>query len=157
MTVYFGKYRGQVVNNVDPMQKGRLQVQVPAVLGPGTLNWAMPCVPYAGPGVGFYFIPPVGANIWVEFEGGNPDYPIWSGCFWGDGEAPTPTMPTNQIIKTMGCTITISDSGMVTIQNLSGQKIELTVAGIDITSSGSAKVSITGMTVSINNGALEVT
>ena len=48
----------------------------------------MPCAPFAGSGVGFFALPPVGANVWVEFEGGDPDYPIWSGCFWGAGEVP---------------------------------------------------------------------
>ena len=76
---------------------GRVQVSVPAVLGDGRLSWAMPCVPYAGSQVGFFAIPPVGANVWVEFEGGDPDYPIWSGCFWGTGEVPaTPAMAADQ-------------------------------------------------------------
>jgi uncharacterized protein involved in type VI secretion and phage assembly len=81
MTQFFGKYRGKVKNNVDPMQQGRIHVSVPAVLGEGSLSWAMPCVPYAGSQVGFFAIPPVDANVWVEF-GGDPDAPIWSGCFW---------------------------------------------------------------------------
>lgn len=76
---FFGKYRGKVENNIDPMMMGRVQVSVPAVLGDGGLSWAMPCAPYAGSGVGFFAIPPTGANVWVEFEGGDPDYPIWSG------------------------------------------------------------------------------
>jgi len=80
---YYGKYRGAVEENVDPLNLGRIQVSVPAVLREGKLSWAMPCVPYAGPGVGFFAIPPVSANVWVEFEGGDPDYPIWAGCFWG--------------------------------------------------------------------------
>ena len=88
MTEFFGKYRGKIENNIDPMLQGRVQVSVPAVLGDGSLAWAMPCVPYAGSGVGLFMIPPVGTNIWVEFESGNPDYPIWAGCFWGTGEAP---------------------------------------------------------------------
>ncbi|HEX6229566.1 MAG TPA: phage baseplate assembly protein V, partial [Solirubrobacterales bacterium] len=73
MSSYFGKYRGTVEQNLDPLQQGRLQVKVPAVLGDGTLSWAMPCVPYAGSQVGFYAVPPIGANVWVEFEGGDPD------------------------------------------------------------------------------------
>ena len=85
---YYGKYRGKVVNNVDPMFVGRVQVSCPNVLGTGRFAWAMPCTPYAGPQVGLYAVPPVGANVWVEFEGGDPDYPIVGGCFWGTGEAP---------------------------------------------------------------------
>lgn len=68
MTKYYGKYRGKVENTIDPLMLGRIQVSAPAVLGDGTLSWAMPCTPYAGPGVGFFAIPPVGANVWVEFE-----------------------------------------------------------------------------------------
>ena len=57
MKQFFGKYRGKVENNVDPQQQGRVQVSVPAVLGSGSLSWAMPCMPYAGPQVGLFTIP----------------------------------------------------------------------------------------------------
>ena len=88
---YFGKYRGVVLDNVDIDPEflgcGRVLVEVPQVPG-SVLNWAMPSVPYAGLEVGFWMIPPIGANVWVEFEGGNPNFPIWSGCFWELGEFP---------------------------------------------------------------------
>ena len=74
MSEFFGKYRGQVTNNVDPEMRGRIQVQVPAVLGEGRNSWALPATPYGGDGVGFFAIPPIGANVWVEFEGGNPGH-----------------------------------------------------------------------------------
>jgi hypothetical protein len=107
---FFGKYRGKVTNNQDPMNLGRLQVSVPAVLGEGRDSWAMPCVPYAGSQVGFLALPPVDANIWVEFEDGDPDYPIWSGCFWGPGEMPiTPALPEIKFFKTNGITLTLSE------------------------------------------------
>jgi hypothetical protein len=107
---FFGKYRGKVASNQDPMNLGRLQVSVPAVLGEGRDSWAMPCVPYAGSQVGFLALPPVGANLWVEFEGGDPDYPIWSGCFWGPGEMPiTPALPEIKFFKTNGITLTLSE------------------------------------------------
>ena len=76
---FYGKYRGEVVNPLDPSGLGRVQVSVPDVMGDGRMAWAMPCLPGAGPGVGFFAIPPVGAKVWVEFERGDPDYPIWSG------------------------------------------------------------------------------
>jgi hypothetical protein len=110
MTKYFGKYRGKVENNVDPLQLGRIQVSVPAVLAEGALSWAMPCVPYAGPSVGFFAIPPVSANVWVEFEGGDPDYPIWAGCFWGTGEVPaTPAIAEVKVFKTEYINMVLSD------------------------------------------------
>ena len=69
---FYGKYRGTVINNVDPMQLGRLLVTVPDVLGAGVpSSWAEPCVPLAGPTVppmGVYLVPPIGAGVWIEFE-----------------------------------------------------------------------------------------
>lgn len=97
---YHGKYRGTVENPVDFKGMGRVQVSVPDVLGDGTLAWAMPCTPYAGDDVGFFAIPPRGASVWVEFERGDPDYPIWSGCFWEMGQAPAPPGPLG-IFKTV--------------------------------------------------------
>jgi uncharacterized protein involved in type VI secretion and phage assembly len=80
---YYGKYRGMVLNNVDPMQLGRIQVQVPDVGGLIPSSWAMPCFPISGKQMGAYMIPQIGTGVWVEFEQGNPDYPIWSGCWFG--------------------------------------------------------------------------
>ena len=82
MTPFYGMYRGKVTDNEDPLIRGRIRAQVPAI-SDKPLTWAEPCTPYAGPKVGWYAIPPVGANVWIEFERGDSDYPIWSGCFWG--------------------------------------------------------------------------
>ncbi len=164
MTPFFGKYRGKVENNVDPMLLGRVQVSVPAVLGDGTLSWAMPCVPYAGSGVGLFAIPPVGAGVWVEFEGGDTDYPIWSGCFWGVGEVPaSPALPQMKVLKTDAITLTLSDlpgGGGLTIEVgppavPTPLKIVLNASGIELTNSA-ASVKLTPASVSVNNGALEV-
>ena len=180
MSQFFGKYRGAVENNVDPMQLGRLQVSCPAVLGDGRMSWAMPCVPFAGAGVGLFLIPPAGANVWVEFEGGDPDYPIWSGCFWGVGEVPAlPAIEQMKILKTDGVTLTISDlpgAGGVTLEvsppvvalplklvfdstgvtvEASPATVKIAPAGIEL-ANGAAKVQLTPASVSINNGALEV-
>lgn len=164
MTQFFGKYRGKVENNIDPMQMGRLQVSVPAVLGDGTLSWAMPCVPYAGSGVGFFAIPPTGANLWVEFEGGDPDYPIWSGCFWGMGEGPAmPALAEMKVLKTDCITLTLSDlpgiGGFTLEVNPPAVAIPLKMvfdaSGIELSNSA-ASVKLTPISVSLNNGALEV-
>ncbi len=88
MPQFFGKYRGTVSNNVDPMQMARIQAYVPAI-GGDNLGWALPCAPFAGPDMGLVTVPPVGANVWIEFESGDVNYPIWSGCFWGAGELPS--------------------------------------------------------------------
>jgi uncharacterized protein involved in type VI secretion and phage assembly len=87
---YYGKYRGIVVDKADPQQVGRVQVRVPAVLGEGVALWALPCLPHGGlSGEGLFTVPEVGAQVWVEFEAGNLEYPIWTGTFWqARGDAP---------------------------------------------------------------------
>ncbi len=160
MSQFFGMYRGKVKQNVDPNNVGRIQVSCPAVLGEGTLSWAMPCAPYAGSGVGVFAIPPVGANVWVEFEAGDPDYPIWSGCFWGTGEAPAaPAIPQMKVIKTDMATITLNDTpgiGGITLQTASGQKIVMNARGIEFDNGMGAVIKMAGPQVSVNNGALDV-
>jgi uncharacterized protein involved in type VI secretion and phage assembly len=162
MTEYYGKFRGSVVANIDPYQKGRIMVSVPAVTGIGTLNWAMPCVPFAGPGVGFFAIPPVGANVWVEYEGGNPDTPIWSGCFWGETDTvpASPALPQVFTIKTQTCTLTLNDlpgTGGITIETTAGMRIKLSATSLEITDGQGGTIQIQGLKVTVNNGALEVT
>jgi len=106
---FYGKYRGRVESNLDEELMGRIQVTCPDVMGL-RLGWAMPCVPYAGPGVGFYAIPPIGADVWVEFEGGDPNYPIWTGCFWQPGEIPIPPGdPNTKCWVTTACRVVMND------------------------------------------------
>lgn len=158
---YFGKYRGKVAANVDPEQRGRVQVAVPAVLGDSKLCWAMPCVPYAGPGVGLFLLPPRGANVWVEFEGGDPDYPIWTGCFWGTGECPAmPAIVQNKVLKTGPVTLTMNDlKGLELEVALPGMpapiKLTMNQAGMEL-SAGKAKIKLGPVSVNVNDGALEV-
>jgi hypothetical protein len=85
---FYGKYRGLVVMNVDPLQQGRLKAMVPEVLGEIPSTWALPCAPYAGTGSGFWAIPPVGAAVWIEFEAGDTSRPIWTGGWWTAPEVP---------------------------------------------------------------------
>jgi uncharacterized protein involved in type VI secretion and phage assembly len=157
---YYGKFRGVVVDNKDPNQLGRLTARVPDVFGDETSGWALPATPYAGDGVGLYLIPPVGASVWIEFEHGDPEYPIWSGCFWASGEVPaSPASPDVKVLKTTAGTITINDtsgSAGITIETADGKKIVMDSGGIEITV-GQAVVKLSGPTVSVNSGALEVT
>ncbi len=158
---FFGKYRGTVAQNVDPLSKGRVQVSVPAVLGDGRLSWAMPCVPYAANGKGYFAIPPVDAKVWVEFENGDPNKPIWVGCFWGDNEAPEvgPTAFLKKVFKTDTATITLDDTpglGGITIELSNGSKIEMNAQGIEITN-GSKSIKLDAISVKVNDGSLDVT
>lgn len=81
---FWGKYDGIVVNPIDPEQRGRLQVTVVDVFGPNITSWCVPCLPYAGLSMGMHVVPPIGANVWVEFRHGNPDEPIWTGFWYGE-------------------------------------------------------------------------
>lgn len=108
---FFGKYRGKVLDNIDPLVQGRILAEVPSIFG-SRLNWALPCTPYAGDGVGFYAIPPLDANVWIEFEAGDPGYPIWSGCFWGPEQVPRipePPPPEVKVFKTEFVTMILND------------------------------------------------
>lgn len=160
MDGYYGKYRGKVEDNSDPKKLGRVQVSAPAVLGPGGRGWAMPCLPYAGKGVGLFAIPPVGTNVWVEFEGGDPDYPILAGCFWGDGELPpAAASPDVKVFKTAEGSIVLDDSSgkaSITIETKAGMKIVIDSNGIELDDAKNGNVKLSGPKVSINGSALEV-
>lgn len=117
---YYGKYRGFVSDNADPENRGRLRLRIPAALGDDVVSgWALPCAPYGGAsGVGFFYIPDKDAGVWVEFEQGQLDYPVWVGTFWakpgGTTEVPSPTSsqspPTAKMIKTKNHTIQLEDA-----------------------------------------------
>jgi hypothetical protein len=113
---FYGKYRGIVSDNQDPLKIGRLQALVPEVLQDVTSGWALPCAPYAGTTSGFYAVPPIGAGVWIEFEAGDTSRPIWSGAWWATGEVPmdeksTPSQPTRKILRTeFGLMVSLDDA-----------------------------------------------
>lgn len=163
---FYGKYRGVVVNNVDPMQIGRIQAIVPDVTPiPG--SWAMPCVPWAGINTGLFTVPPIGAGVWIEFEKGDPDYPIWVGGYWGTAaevplmaRAVPPAVPGLTIQTTLKNGITISDTpgptGGILIQTTTGAMISVSDVGITISNGKGAVISMLGPSTDINVGALTV-
>ena len=158
---YYGKYRGVVTDNRDPQSKGRLKARVPDVKGDHETTWALPCVPYAGDNVGWFMMPSIGALAWIEFENGHWDRPIWSGCFWDDGQVPaSPASPEMKVLKTDSATITINDqqgSSSVTIETTDGLKIVMDSNGIEINNGQSATIKLSGSSVKLNDDALEVT
>lgn len=158
---FHGKYRGVVTDNRDPWMLGRLRAKVQDVLGDNDCGWAMPCVPFAGKNVGLFLIPPVNASVWIEFEHGDPDYPIWTGCYWTTGEVPaSPASAEIKILKTDSCTITLNDTpgaGGVFIETAAGMKITMNQSGIEITDGQGGTIKLSGPQVSVNSGALEVT
>lgn len=163
---YYGKYRGTVINTVDPMSIGRLQVQVPDVLGLVPTTWAMPCFPFAGKQMGAWLIPQVGAGVWVEFEQGNPDYPIWSGCWYGSAaEVPVlalagvPASPNITLQSATQNALVISDNPAqgIMLKSSTGATLIISEAGIVIQNGKGANITLAGPTVTINAGALVVT
>lgn len=167
MQRFYGKYRGTVINNIDPLQIGRIQAMVPAVSNFVPTSWAMPCVPIAGKLSGSYFVPQVGAGVWIEFEQGDPDYPIWVGGFWGlAAELPTPALmgvpasPSIVLQTTAQNSIVISDlpgpTGGIMLKSLTGAMIIVNDTGIYIQNGKGASLTMVGPTITLNNGALVV-
>jgi len=124
---FYGKYRGLVLNNQDPLNQGRLQASVPEVLGEIPSGWAVPCAPYTGTQAGFFAIPPIGAGVWIEFEAGDTSRPIWVGGWWATAEVPmkpmgVPTMPTTKIWRSdFGLIVALDDTAQtVTIADAAG-------------------------------------
>src|SRR5579863_7573454 len=168
---FYGKYRGLVIENVDPEQIGRVLVQVPAVLGEIPGSWAMPCVPAAGIQSGCFIVPPIGSQVWVEFEQGDPDYPIWTGGFWGlVAEVPIfatapPAIPPGQniVLQTSGQNmVMVSDApptpltGGIVLKSVSGAMIVVNKTGIYISNGQGATITLVGPAVDINIGGLTV-
>jgi Type VI secretion system/phage-baseplate injector OB domain len=85
---HYGKYRGVVDDIADPQNIGRLRAIVPKLFKGVATPWATPCAPYVGDGEGLFMIPPKGAGVWIEFEEGDLNRPIWSGGWWKDQKAP---------------------------------------------------------------------
>jgi hypothetical protein len=165
---YFGKYRGMVVNNVDPLQIGRLLVQVPDVLGPIPSSWAMPCLPFTGKQMGMWCLPQIGTGVWVEFEQGDPDHPIWSGCWYGiAAEVPAlalaapPGVPNVVLQTTAQNTLMLSDlpgpTGGILLKTTTGAFISVNDLGITISNGKGAIITMLGPTVDINMTALTIT
>src|SRR6266542_1451174 len=147
---FYGKYRGIVTDNNDPNGLGRVRVKVQDVLGDQESGWALPALPYAGDNVGLYLIPPVDAFVWVEFEHGDPDYPIWTGCFWGQNDTVPGDGPDKKVLKTDTGTVTIDDTdgeSSITIETTDGLKIVMDSNGIEI-SNGDNKILLSAESVS---------
>ena len=165
---FYGKYRGTVANNVDPENRGRIQVLVPDVSNVMLSSWAMPCLPIAGLQTGVFAVPPIGAGVWIEFEHGDPDYPIWTGCFYGTAaevpllarQAPPP-MSSFTLQTVQGNGININDlpgpTGGIMLKSTTGASIIVNDTGVYIQNGRGASIVMVGPTVTVNQGALTVT
>lgn len=159
---FYGKYRG-TVTDVDA-QTCRIKARVPAVLGDTPTGWCMPCVPYAGPGVGIAFLPESGSGVWIEFEGGDVSYPIWVGCYWRQGEVPDGVDGDVKVIATAAAdsggqvTALVFDNTepSLTVSDPSENSITLDSSGVTLARGESQQVVVSDDSVSVNDGALEV-
>jgi uncharacterized protein involved in type VI secretion and phage assembly len=167
VTPFFGKYRGTVLDNIDPMQMGRLMVQIADVSNVLPSTWAMPCLPFGGIQSGMYVAPAIGSGVWIEFEQGNPDYPIWVGCFWGSAaEVPSlalaapPGLQQVLVQTTLQNTLLISDApgptGGILLKTTAGAMLSISDVGITISNGQGATITMNGPSVMINEGALEI-
>lgn len=161
---FYGKYRGIVTDIEDPLFQGRIKAKVPDVLGDDESGWAMPCVPFGGNGMGFFALPKKDAGVWIEFEHGDPDYPIWSGCWWGIAAELPPIVlvpPYKKVIVQTdgGNSVLLDDTpgvGGITLQTSGGQKIVMTNLGIEITYVDGISIKLDPEGVSINGTSLQV-
>lgn len=157
---FYGKFRAVVSRNDDPAELGRVRARVRAFRDE-ECAWALPALPFAGPGVGLYLIPPVGAWVWIEYERGDRSSPIWTGCFWSDTPVPDPgrlrgARPGIRMLRTKAATVTVDDTnGSLVVETADG-RISVTSQAVEVTN-GTATVRLSGSKVSINDDALEVT
>ena len=165
---YYGKYRGVVASNVDPLGIGRLMVAVSDVLGDDSCMWALPAVPAAGAGMGSYAVPPVNASVWVEFERGDPDYPVWVGCWVAtpddlptQSQLTTPPVETLALVTTGGNAVAVSDragnDGGIILRSPGGTSLIVNDTGIYLDNGQGASIVLSGNTVNVSQGALTVT
>lgn len=167
---YLGKFRGRVVDNNDPLRIGRITVEVPDVLGDEPSTWALPCLPFTGPESGQFVVPPPGAGVWVEFEQGDPSFPVWTGCWYGAAEelppdarrelqANSPNKPV--VVQTPGAhKLVLNDTAGaeqgILLQAQGGAYIRITKEAVVIATGAGAEVILRGREVTINEGQLTV-
>jgi uncharacterized protein involved in type VI secretion and phage assembly len=152
---FFGKYRGTVVD-VDA-SKMSLRAEVSGVVGVTVTGWCEPCVPYAGPSVGFFMLPEVGSGVWIEFAGGEVSHPIWVGCYWREGQIPSSTDASVKTITTTAGSLSLdTGASSITLAGAQNQTAVLDSQGITL-NAGSGTIAVGSSGVDINNGGLTVT
>ncbi len=165
---FHGRYRGTVKSNVDPMQLGRLLVEVPDVLGDKSCIWAEPATPLVGTNMGFSYVPDANSGVWVEFQQGDHNYAVWTGGWRGYTSdlpaAANRAAPANPPIvvqtRTQNQMIISSSPGEgITLQTAAaenGPRIVITSTSITLATGQGATVELTGNTVKINGTSLTV-
>ncbi|MGH1491149.1 MAG: phage baseplate assembly protein V [Acidimicrobiales bacterium] len=156
----YGRYLGTVIDNVDPKNLCRVRVTVPEVLAGQESGWCRPVTPYAGDGVGFAAVPPIGSLVLIEWPGGDVSRePLWTGATWSDGAGVEGAGPDAVVLVTPGGhRVELRDesgSEKVEIIASNGSSVVMDSNGMTLTF-GSQKIAMTNQSISINDGALEV-
>lgn len=153
--LYYGIYRAQVVDNVDDLNQGRLRIRVPSIGDTeGTERIAYPKAPMAGNGFGLKATPPKDSFVWVVFEGGRPDMPVWEAGIWGQDHIPEALRDVDQHgwFTPKGHKILLDEKDgqeTVTVEHKNGAKISIDKDGnIEITN-------VDGKTVYVGRSANE--
>ena len=154
---FFGKYRGTVTDVSDPDNNGRIKAQVPAVMGETEIGWALPAFPFAGDGHGLVMLPEVGSMVWIEFEAGNLDFPIWSGGFFLPGQRPAPDGHGARVVvsRNQHQVLLDDDADEVIVKHSAGPEIKMTATAITLTC-GACVIEIGLTAISLNNGIIKV-
>ncbi len=154
---YFGKYRGTVTDVDDPENLCRIRATIPAVLGDVPCGWAMPSAPFGGDGHGVVMLPSVGSGVWIEFEAGRLDNPIWSGAWWASGQRPDPQGPKVRVIVSENGHQVVLDDAADEVKLVHAGGAQFVMTGSDITLTvGGCELKITATNISLNNGLIKV-
>lgn len=150
---FYGKYDGTVIDIADEQMLGRIMVKVPSVFGPDMTVRARPCF-----SPGHFFVPPIDSHVWIEFEAGDPQYPLWVGIWYPQGTSPPEAQvdpPQHRVIHTpsghiveisdedgaetitikhkQNAFVAIDENGSVTIANKNGAYVFLNAADEEAT------------------------
>ncbi|SRR5579883_213888 len=142
---YYGKYRGQVTDNSDPLNLGRIRATVPRVLGVEQTGWALPAFIYGGASEqGLFAVPDVGAGVWIEFEGGDLSYPIWTGTWFTNGDIPESAQPGKKVFKTKAGhkMVLDDDGGTLEITDSNGNTVSMDSSTVKVAAGNATKVVI---------------
>jgi hypothetical protein len=154
---YWGKYRATVENVSDSENLGRITVKCPSVYGDVESPWAFPVSPFAGPGYGWFVLPKQGDGVWIEFEGGSPSHPLWTGFWYSRNDIPSPGAEDVRVLVTPEGLKLVLDDSSKKLQLLHPGGAELTMTDNDITLKiGSAKIVLSSSGVAINDTAFKV-
>jgi hypothetical protein len=150
---FWGKYRATVIQTLTGDDFGKLVVSAPDVYGDTQSPPVWPCAPFAGPNHGFVAIPEVGDGVWIEFEGGDPSQPVWTGGWWAKNDLSSPTQTNVRTWVTSKGMQIVMDDGQTQMSLIHPQGGSIVLTSTDITlsiGSTSLKLNSSGITITGN-------